>query len=186
MLHYKLKILRLGQLLYREGLVDARAGNLSVRLGDVALITRTGRHVGDLSLEDIIELPLYRKSILEDRGSSEWAVHKEIYLQTSHRAIVHAHPLYTVFLSNYYHRIELEDSEGKAILGTVEVIPDYPSGSKELARAVAQGLKMSKILVVKNHGVFSASQTLSEAYSFISVLERSCRYLWLKLTNKPL
>ena len=176
--YYKAKLVKIGELLYKEGLIDARAGNLSVRLGNRAIITRTGSHLGNLSFEDLIELPLYQKHTLEDRASSEWIVHRGIYLQTTHKAVVHAHPLYTVFLSNYYSRIEPKDSEGKAILGAVEVIPDYPSGSEELARVVAQGLKTSKILIVKNHGVFSAGQTLTQAYSLISVLERSCRYLW--------
>jgi hypothetical protein len=44
-LYYKLKIIKAGQLLYKEGLVDARAGNISVRLDGRVLITRTGRHV---------------------------------------------------------------------------------------------------------------------------------------------
>ncbi|WP_448583846.1 class II aldolase/adducin family protein [Thermocrinis sp.] len=178
--YYKAELVKVGELLYREGLVDARAGNLSVRLGDKVIITRTGSHLGTLSFEDFIELPLHQKHTLEERASSEWAVHREIYLQTIYRAVVHAHPLYTIFLSNYYHRIEPKDSEGKTILGAVEVIPDYPSGSTELAEAVSQRLKNSKILVVRNHGVFSAGRTLREAYSLVSVLERSCRYLCLK------
>jgi L-fuculose-phosphate aldolase len=177
MLYYKLKIIKAGQLLFKEGLVDARAGNLSVRLDGRVLITRTGRHVGELSLEDIIELPLYGESVLEKRASSEWVVHKEIYLQTSHRAVVHAHPPKAVILSMSLDHIEPIDSEGKALLGSIKVLPDYPSGSLELARAVSEELKNSKLVVVRGHGVFSVGNDPLEGYSLISVLERSCGIL---------
>jgi len=177
MLYYKLKIIKAGQLLFKEGLVDARAGNLSVRLDGMVLITRTGRHVGELSLEDIIELPLYGESVLEKRASSEWVVHKEIYLQTSHRAVVHAHPPKAVILSMSLDCIEPIDSEGKALLSIIKVLPDYPSGSLELARAVSEELKTSKLLVVRGHGVFSVGNDPLESYSLISVLERSCHIL---------
>ncbi|WP_448588484.1 class II aldolase/adducin family protein [Thermocrinis sp.] len=176
MLYYKLKLIKIGELLHKEGLVDARAGNLSVRLGDKVIITRTGSHLGCLSFEDLMELPIYGEHILRDRASSEWIVHRKIYTQTPHRAVVHAHPVHAVFLS-YLDAIEPKDSEGKAILGIVEVIPEYPSGSLELAKAVAEGLKRSKVLVVKDHGVFGAGKTLEEAYTYISVLERSCKLL---------
>jgi hypothetical protein len=71
-------------------------------------------------------------------------VHKEIYLQTSHRAVVHAHPPKAVILSMSLDRIEPIDSEGKALLGSIKVLPDYPSGSLELARAVSEELKSFK------------------------------------------
>jgi len=175
--YYRLKLIKAGELLHKEGLVDARAGNLSVRVDDRVFITRTGANLGTLSPEDIVELPLHEKHILEERASSEWIVHREIYLQTHHKAVVHAHPLYTVLISMQWDRIEPRDSEGRAILGFVEVIPDYPSGSPLLAQAVAQALKTSKIAVVKGHGVFSAGKDPLEAYTLTSILERSCRLL---------
>ena len=177
MLYYSLKLIKTGELLHREGLVDARAGNLSIRVDDRVFITRTGANLGTLSPEDIVELPLHERHILEERASSEWIVHREIYLQTPHRAIVHTHPLYTVLISMQWDRIEPKDSEGRAILGFVEVIPEYPSGSLPLAQAVAQALRVSKLVVVKGHGVFSAGKDPFEAYTLTSILERSCKLL---------
>jgi len=74
-------------------------------------------------------------------------------------------------------RIESIDSEGKALLGSVKVLPDYPSGSLELARAVSEELKNSRLVVVRGHGVFSVGNDPLEGYSLISVLERSCHIL---------
>lgn len=169
------KLIEVGKLLYEEGLVDARAGNLSCRLGDRLIITRRGSHLGRLREEDFIKLPLFDSHILEDRASSELPVHREIYLRTPHACIVHAHPPYAITLSFDLDLIKPIDSEGKDLLGSVQVIPSYPSGSKDLAIAVAESLKNSKLVIIRSHGVFSVGYDPFHAYSHISILEHSCK-----------
>jgi len=171
------RLIEVGKLLYTEGLVDARAGNLSVRLKDKMVITRRGSHLGKLQDWDFISLPLRGEHLLQDRASSELVVHREIHLQTPYSAVVHAHPLATTVLSFERDYIEPVDSEGKDLLGRVEVIPAYPPGSLELARAVASVLRSSRLVVVRSHGVFSADLDPFYAYAHISVLERSCKIL---------
>ncbi len=171
------KLKQVGKLLYTEGLVDARAGNLSVRLKDKIVITRRGSHLGNLQDWDFISLPLKEAHPLSDRASSELVVHKEIYLQTDYLSVVHAHPVGATLLSFERDYIEPIDSEGKDLLGRVQIIPAYPSGSLELARAVAFALRSSKLVVVRSHGVFSADLDPFYAYAHISVLERSCKIL---------
>lgn len=171
------KLLEVGRLLYLEGLVDARAGNLSARLKDSLLITRKGAHLGRLREWDFIRLPLTEEHPLQDRASSELVVHREVYIRTDHSAIVHAHPVATVILSLERDLIEPVDSEGKELIGKVRVLPPLPSGSWELAREVSQALRFSKIVVVRAHGVFSADSDPFYAYAHISILERSCKIL---------
>lgn len=169
------KLIEAGKLLYRENLVDARAGNLSYRLGEHMLITRRGSHLGLLQEWDFIEVPVEGKSPLEERASSELVVHRLIYLHTDHRSVVHAHPISAVLLSFHTDLIEPVDSEGRELLGYVRVIPHLPSGSEELAKAVSEALKERNLVVVRSHGVFSTDKDPFKAYSHISVLERSCR-----------
>ncbi len=171
------KLIEVGKLLYMEGLVDARAGNLSCRCGNSLIITRKGSHLGRLREEDFIKLPLFDSHILEERASSELPVHKEIYLKTPHLCVVHAHPPYAISLSFDLDFIKPIDSEGKDLLGSVQVIPSYPSGSKELAMAVAESLKNSKRVLVRSHGVFSVGFDPFYAYSHISILEHSSKIL---------
>ncbi|RME11800.1 MAG: hypothetical protein D6804_02530, partial [Aquificota bacterium] len=52
-----------------------------------------------------------------------------------------------------------------------------PSGSEELAEAVSEVIKSSRLVVVRAHGVFSADSDPFYAYAHISVLERSCKIL---------
>ena len=171
------KLIEVGKLLYGEGLVDARAGNLSCRCGNSLIITRKGSHLGKLREEDFIKLPLSDSHILEDRASSELPVHREIYIRTSNACVVHAHQPYAIILSFDLDLIKPIDSEGKDLLGSVQVIPSYPSGSKELAIAVAESLKNSKLVLIRSHGVFSVGFDPFHAYSHISILEHSCKIL---------
>ena len=178
MIYYYMKKLQLiGRLLFEEGLVDARAGNLSVRIGDKMLITRRGSFLGDLKDHDFILLDIKRESLLDERASSELVVHREVYLKTQKRAVVHAHPVSVVKLSFEKDLIMPKDSEGEELLNSVKVIPKLPSGSYELAREVAKILSTSKLVVVRGHGVFSADTDAFYAYSHISVLEHSCKIL---------
>ncbi len=171
------EIIRVGKLLYREGLVDARAGNLSSSLGNDLFITRTGSFLGDLTRGDIIKLPLKGESVLDERASSELEVHRRIILETGSKAVVHAHPPSCVVLSFYSAFIKPIDSEGRQILGEVYVV--------ESTDEVAEALRECKAIVVRGHGVFSAGKSLWEAYSYVSCLERSCKILlWDKVLGR--
>lgn len=171
------KLCKVGELLFLEGLVDARAGNLSCLLGEELLITRRGSHLGRLSEQDFIKVALKKEGLLDERASSELVVHREIYLSTDHKSVVHAHPVSAVLLSFHTDLIEPVDSEGRELLRRVEVLPPYAPGSQELAKAVSHALKRAKVVLVKGHGAFSADQDPFYAYAHISVLERSCKIL---------
>ncbi len=171
------EIIRVGELLFREGLVDAVAGNLSVRFRNSIFITRRGRITGNLKRADVLRLNLL-KDFLDPRASSELIAHRSIYLNTEARAVVHAHPTYAVILSYRNGLIEPIDSEGREILGRVKVLSlRKPSASKELAQALSSELKKERIVLVKGHGAFAVGNSLKEAYRYVSCLERSCKIL---------
>ncbi|MDQ7039102.1 MAG: aldolase [Aquificota bacterium] len=165
-----------GKSLFREGLVSGRAGNLSYAWKDRLIITRTGSFLGNLTDRDLVEVPLKKGSVLDERASVELPVHRRVILETGKRAVVHAHPPCAVSLSLFEKTIDPVDSEGKVILGEVPVLdPEKPSASEELARAVAEALRDHKVVVIKGHGAFAADMSLMRAYSYISTLEHSCR-----------
>ena len=170
------EILEVGRILFREGLVSARAGNLSYAYKGKLIITRTGSFLGGLTREDLIEVPLEGENLLDNRASVELPVHRRVVIKTGKRAVVHAHPPFTVSLSLFEKTIEPVDSEGKAILGAVPVLdPAEPPASEDLAEAVSEALKTYKVVVIRGHGVFSAAESLHRAYSYVSTLEHSCR-----------
>ncbi len=171
------EIILIGRLLFQEGLVDAVAGNISVRFKDRILITRRGSMKGSLGRADILRLKL-EGDFLDFRASSELVVHRKLYRETRARAIVHAHPISAVSLSYTFESIKPVDSEGRDMLGSVRVLSlKKPSASEELARAVSEELRDRRLVIVRGHGVFSVGKSLREAYRYISCLEHSCRIL---------
>ena len=175
------EIEEVGRLLFEEGLVSARSGNISRAFTNDLFITRTGSNLGALRKEDIIELPLGEEHILDDRASVELPVHRRIILETGMSAVVHAHPTYTLLISYTLDSVVPVDSEGREILGNVPVIElRKPSASEELAREASQVLKSFPVVVVRGHGVFACGRELFRAYSLVSTLEHSCKILFLK------
>ncbi len=180
MRHVIEEILRTGRLLFEEGLIGGRAGNISYAYGNRLFMTRTGAFLSALSEEDILEVPLEGEGPLDERASSELIVHREILKKTARRAVVHAHPIHAVALSSSQEVIKPIDSEGYMILGEVPVIsPESVSASPELAREASEALRSARVVVVRSHGAFAVGDTPTEAYSYLSTLEHSSRIILL-------
>jgi len=169
-----------GQALFTQGLVSPQGGNLSVKLGENLLITHRGSALGFIEEWDLVETGISKNSRATPLASTELEVHRCIYQNTSASAIVHAHPPYAVALSFAENEIIPCDLEGRALLGKVPVLStgtaDKLSG---LAEEIAGLLKDHRVVVVRGHGSFAASQLLEEAYYYTAVLEQSCRLLYL-------
>jgi len=168
------EIIFTGKVLYKEGLVNSHAGNISVRDGDYLYITKTGKMLGYLQKEDI-KLPIYYETEDDKIASSELIVHREIYKNTNAKAIIHAHPIYatalTFFLDSKFIPI---DNEGKLFVGEVPILSvENASGSRELAEKLAKAFKETNkdIILIKKHGSFVISDTLNYALKLTSDLE---------------
>jgi L-fuculose-phosphate aldolase len=74
-----------------------------------------------------------------------------------------------------------QDEEGKFYFHSIPVVVAKDSiGSEEVARLAVPFLKDGKIVVVRGHGVFSASDNLEHAYQWVSSLEHSAKILVYK------
>ncbi len=177
----KNEIIKVANLVFQEGLVNAFAGNISYSYKNDMYITKRGSFFGDLTEKDIIKVNLNK--LPSSKASSEFFVHKAIYLNTNKKAILHTHPKYTVLASFFCDKIEPIDSEGKLVFGYAPVLEvDPPSSSKALEEALSLTLKHHKIVIVKTHGVFAASGILMEAYAYTGALEHSS-FMLLKAKN---
>jgi len=172
--------IKYGRELFVSGLNNSHSGNMSILDGNNIYITGHGSQLGALSSSDIVCVDL------NDTGKDEFAsveivVHRAIYKMTEHKAIVHAHSPATVALSLDVEEILPQDEEGKFYFQSIPVIVAKDSiGSKEVARLAAPLLKDKKIVVVRGHGVFSASDNLEHAYQWVSSLEHSAKILIYK------
>lgn len=169
-----------GHDLFTRGLISSHSGNLSIRLADRLIITRRGCRLGCLQEHDLIETGISKNDRSIPLASTELAVHRAIYQQTSASAIVHAHPPHAVALSLTETEIIPSDAEGLAVAGRVPVVGwhmEVKLGGQ--ADTIAQALNHHRIVMVHGHGSFAMGQLLEEAHDSTTMLEESCRVICL-------
>ena len=170
----------IGQTLFSQGLVTNQSGNLSIKLGEQMLITHRGSMLNSINEADLVETGINKNDRATPLASTELAVHRCIYKKTSAVAVVHAHPPYAVALSFVEKEIIPCDMEGLDLLSAVPVLGvGRAVRAVDLAEEIAEALTRYKVVLVRSHGSFAASQLLEEAYYYTSVLEQSCRILYL-------
>lgn len=168
------EIAKYGKILVERGLVSGHFGNISTRVGNKILITRTGAKLDELDENSIIEVEIEKPTSFDLIASTETIVHREIYKQTSALAIIHAHSPFAVIESLLLRKKYLDplDTEGQYFLHRIPIISGA-MGSKELAKSVSLALREHKGVIVRGHGTFAAGKTLEEAYVFTSMIEHS-------------
>ncbi len=174
---------QVGEDLFHHRLISATAGNFSVRTKEGFLITKSGVQKGRLTPEDLVEVPL--EGPFPQGASVESVIHREVYLRTPARAIVHAHPRVAVALSLHLDLLVPLDLEGQYYLKEVPVLaPKTASATLEAAMAVAEALKEHRACLLRGHGAFAIGlkekpeEALLEAYSLLTTLEESAEILF--------
>ena len=167
---------RFGKKLFERGFVKSRFGNISIRLDDKMVITKTGFSLRNINGDSIVEIYIDKPSNLDTFASSEAIVHKEIYKNTPARAIIHAHPIFAItesLLSDTDVIIPI-DNEGQYLLHEIPIVRG-DIGTSDLAIHTANALKNHKGVIVYSHGTFVIGDILEDAYIFTDQIERSCR-----------
>jgi L-fuculose-phosphate aldolase len=172
----KEEIIKTGKRLLSLRLIAARAGNLSARLDkNNILITATGAALGDLSRRDIVRVDLSGKLPAKSkRPSSELPLHSLIYKNFAAKIVIHCHPPLTNAYFAVCCRLTALTFETDFYLGDVPVVKQ---GTLTVTRPhlVIQALKKNKLVVVKNHGVFSIGENFCQVLERIELLEEAIR-----------
>ena len=174
----------IGEDIYAAGLISSHGGNISVRRDDRIVITRRGSMLGRLAESDLVSTGIAACAD-DEHCSRELVVHRAIYLASDAGAIVHAHPIHTVYRSLVADTIEPVDSESRYVIGaSIPVLaPRETIGSLQAAEMLAEAFAGgAKIAVLRSHGPFAVGATLEEAFYHITCLEASCRVLDLRDT----
>jgi L-fuculose-phosphate aldolase len=166
---------RIGKRLHAEGLASANFGNLSIRDPAGFHIKRKNAYLDTPG--PLVFVP-FEGPVPED-ASRESIVHREIYQSTPAGAVVHAHPPHAIALSYFCDEVRPDDCEGELLCPVIRVV-EGASGTPLLARAVAEALRFSPVVIVRGQGTFAAGATLDEAYVVTSAVEHACRILILR------
>ncbi len=173
------EFIRTGKMLFKQGVISLTAGNMSRKIKKDMYITASGSMLGDLKKSDIVHSRTGRDR--PKKASVEYKVHQEIYNNTGYRAIIHTHPPNTLVVAEKVEIVKPIDAEGKLYIPEVPVVEvDKSIGSKEVAGVIPGILKNVKAVIIKDHGVFSVSDTIAGAAGIVSTLEFSSKILFKK------
>lgn len=169
-------IIAIGRLLWEKDLVSGLNGNISTRLDEQSiLLTTHSTCLGLLHEQDILALQL--DGTLKEPGqvSSEKLLHTEIYKNFKEtQAIIHTHTVYTnaYFLKN--DRFLPTTFEAKFYLGEVLAIAQSTPSVTD-AKPIIEALKITNIVVLKNHGVVAIGKSLFDCFLLIQGLEEAIK-----------
>jgi ribulose-5-phosphate 4-epimerase/fuculose-1-phosphate aldolase len=189
-------IVRAGARLGARGLIVAAEGNLSIRLGDQLLVTPSGRRKDELSVEDLLLVPLDPDPTggggsgaeaghgegAGPRPSSDIAVHRAVYrARPDVRAVAHAHLAASLGLTIAGERPSPDDlPETRLLLPRLPFVPLQPMGSPEIAAAVAAALTegpepFATAVLQERHGAVTVGLTLESAVDRLELVDLLCR-----------
>ena len=181
-------ICRLAKSLFDRGLTIGSSGNISVRLADGWLMTPTGSSMGNLDPNEISKLDLNGNLISGKSPTKESFLHIAMYDERPDSgAVVHLHSTHSVAVSC------LAGIDKKNVLppitayyvmkiGKLPLVPYFPPGDINLAKAVKEMASNHHAVLLANHGPVVAGKTLEDAVYAIEELEETAR-LFLLLRN---
>ncbi|MEE1801808.1 MULTISPECIES: class II aldolase/adducin family protein [unclassified Streptomyces] len=168
-----------------EGLVVGTSGNVSVRVGELVLVTPSGVPYDRLAPGDAIAVDLTGRQVLGTlTPTSELPLHLAVYRDTSATAVVHTHAVHATAVSTLVPELPLIHYMAAALGGPVRVAPYALYGSEELARGMREALVDRTACLLRNHGTVAYGDTLAQAYDRTAQLEWMCR-LWLTASAVP-
>jgi L-fuculose-phosphate aldolase len=161
--------------LRHNGLVVGTAGNVSVRVDDLVVISPSGVAYDSLTPELVgvhkldstpVDAPL--------KPSSEFPLHLEVYSRTDASTIVHTHGSSSTTLSTVVDEVPASHYYTGLFGGTIRVAPYATFGTTQLAENVAVALAGRMAALMGNHGAIAIGDTLDKAYERVEYLEYVC------------
>jgi len=163
--------------LYAKGFVSATDGNVSLRLGDRFLTTRTAINKGDVTADDVLEVTGTGETVgSSHKPSTELGMHLFIYRQRPDvLAVVHAHPPYaTGFAAAGQGLEQCVFPEVIVGLGAVPLAVYATPSTEEVARSLAPFVEKTDAILLANHGMVAYGTDLWDAYYKLEKVEHAC------------
>ena len=170
------ELARVTKELYGRGLVTAGGGNLSARdphAPDHVWITPAGEFKGGLRAASMVGIDLEGKPLFKTSASpsSDYRFHCAIYrARPDVHAIVHTHAPQAFRLALTGRRF-LPISTEAALVGEIPIVPFLQPGTAELAGAVASAIGEGTAVMMQNHGLVVAAETLQRAMEMTEMVE---------------
>jgi ribulose-5-phosphate 4-epimerase/fuculose-1-phosphate aldolase len=187
-------IIQITNELFQMGLLTPTGGNISARGADpdVIWITPSQMYKGGLTADDLVCIKPDGTAVEgTNKPSVEFQMHWASYeVRSDATAAVHTHaPIATAFgITNQTFPPINTDA---IFLADTRIVPWFMPGSKELADAVAEALKLSRGAILQCHGLMSVGKTMRDAATRAMMIEETakivlyCRQFGGELTLIP-
>ena len=179
------ELIEAGRFIDSKGWVPATSGNFSARLSDGTIaITVSGKHKGQLVIEDIMLIDPDGESLDGKKPSAETLLHTALYKRFPDvQAVLHPHSLNATLISKLFrHELILDGYELLKALQGVEthetraVIPIF-ANDQNIARLSAkvdnymERCDSIHAYIIAGHGFYTWGQTLTDALKHLEALE---------------
>ena len=163
--------------LYQKGMSPATSGNISIKTKKGILISATGTCLNDMDENDVVLID-YEGNVIEGKKkpSSEKIMHCAIYTQRDDiNAVIHCHcPVITAFAVAGVEINKPILPDFALMYDKIPLVPYYCPSSIELADEVGKYFEEYNAVLLKNHGVVLASDTLQNAFYALESLRAYC------------
>ena len=179
----KEEICEIGRRLYSKGFAAANDGNISIRVGENAVLcSPTQICKGFMTPEDICAVDLDGNQIGGTRKrTSEILLHLTIMKERPDvKSVVHCHPPHATAFAIANEAIpQCILPEVEVFMGEVPIAPYETPGGQEFADTVKPFLRGTSAVILKNHGTVSFGDDVEKAYWKTEILDAYCRMLML-------
>jgi L-fuculose-phosphate aldolase len=179
LLQVKRDVIASGRRAIKDGLITGTAGNFSVRVGDVMVITASGVDYDLMKTDEVCVVGVSDGALRSGtEPSSETRMHLATYRACDAGAVVHTHSPFVVALSCVLDVLPAVHYAMAQLGGPVRVAPYARFGTDDLASVAVEGLQDRTAVILGNHGALAYAATLSEAYQRASTLEWLATAYW--------
>ena len=183
------KITDLAKSIYDRGLTFGSSGNISVRIEDGWLMTPSGSTMGNLDPAKISKLDNEGNHVSGDKPTKETFLHVVMYEErTQTGAVVHLHSTHSVAVSclagiDESNVLPPITAYYVMKIGKLPLVPYFPPGDLDLAKAVREMASEHHAVLLANHGPVVAGKSLESAVYATEELEETAK-LFLLLRNE--
>ncbi|MBM4207205.1 MAG: methylthioribulose 1-phosphate dehydratase [Gammaproteobacteria bacterium] len=174
-----------GRFIDSKGWVPATSGNFSARLPDGTIaITTSGKHKGQLQVEDIMLIDADAQSLDGKKPSAETALHTALYRRyPAINAVLHPHPVNAVLISKRHKdRVVLAGYELLKAFGDIKthetqiVVPVFPNDQDipRLAGVIDAYLDTTDDCygyIIAGHGLYTWGESVTGALRHLEALD---------------
>jgi L-fuculose-phosphate aldolase len=158
-----------------SGLVVATAGNVSVRVGDLVVVSPSGLDYDEMTADLVGVHRLDGEPVAGPlKPSTELPLHLAVYSGTDAEAVVHTHAAASTALSLVVAEVPPSHYYTALFGGPVRVAPYATFGSAELATGVAAALVDRRAALMANHGAVCIGRSIRAAMDLAAFLEYVC------------